>query len=103
MAYKLQKHCTNVEHVIYEKDSDIGGVWLQNRLEKSVSVLFTISGKHANFEIRCPRYPGVACDIPSHAYVRYHRDNVFGNLTWHADLSLCTESGLASVFQRVRR
>lgn len=35
MAYKLQKYCENIEHVIYEKDVDIGGVWLQNR---SVSV-----------------------------------------------------------------
>lgn len=32
MAYKLQKYCENIEHVIYEKDVDIGGVWLQNRL-----------------------------------------------------------------------
>lgn len=43
-AYQLQKHCQNVEHVIYEKNADIGGTWLENR------------------------YPGCACDIPSHAY-----------------------------------
>lgn len=44
MAYQIQKHAANVEHVIYEKNEDIGGTWLENR------------------------YPGCACDIPSHAY-----------------------------------
>lgn len=44
MAYQIQKLCENVEHVIYEKNADIGGTWLENR------------------------YPGCACDIPSHAY-----------------------------------
>ncbi|PSN74052.1 FAD/NAD(P)-binding domain-containing protein [Corynespora cassiicola Philippines] len=43
-AYQIQKYCENVEQVIYEKNSDIGGTWLENR------------------------YPGCACDIPSHAY-----------------------------------
>ncbi|KAK4499757.1 hypothetical protein PRZ48_007943 [Zasmidium cellare] len=44
MAYLIQRDCTNVEHVIYEKNGDIGGTWLENR------------------------YPGCACDVPSHAY-----------------------------------
>jgi len=44
MTYRIQKDCPNVEHVIYEKNEDIGGTWLENR------------------------YPGAACDIPSHAY-----------------------------------
>lgn len=43
-AYKIQKECQNVEFKIYEKNEDIGGTWLENR------------------------YPGCACDIPSHAY-----------------------------------
>lgn len=43
-AYQIQKHCDNVEHVVYEKNEDIAGTWLENR------------------------YPGCACDIPSHAY-----------------------------------
>ena len=25
MAYQIQKHCGNVDHVIYEKNEDIGG------------------------------------------------------------------------------
>ncbi|KAK1964902.1 FAD/NAD(P)-binding domain-containing protein [Colletotrichum sublineola] len=34
----------NVEHVIYDKNEDLEGVWFENR------------------------YPGCACDVPSHAY-----------------------------------
>ena len=44
MAYRIQKEGVAVEHVIYEKNGDIGGTWLENR------------------------YPGCACDIASHAY-----------------------------------
>lgn len=44
MAYQIQKYCINVEHQIYEKNHDLGGTWLENR------------------------YPGAACDVPSHAY-----------------------------------
>ncbi|RAQ99484.1 FAD/NAD(P)-binding domain-containing protein [Stemphylium lycopersici] len=44
IAYQIQKYAENVEHVIYEKNADLGGTWLENR------------------------YPGCACDIPSHAY-----------------------------------
>lgn len=44
MAYQIQKQCQNVEHVIYEKNADIGGTWLENE------------------------YPGCGCDVPSHAY-----------------------------------
>ena len=29
MAYLLQRDCVNVEHVIYEKNGDIGGTWLE--------------------------------------------------------------------------
>lgn len=27
MAYQIQKLCENVEHVIYEKNAEIGGTW----------------------------------------------------------------------------
>jgi hypothetical protein len=30
-AYLIQKRLENVEHVIYEKNADIGGTWLENR------------------------------------------------------------------------
>ncbi|KAK2802318.1 hypothetical protein FQN51_004608 [Onygenales sp. PD_10] len=45
MAHMIQKECENVEHVVFEKNEDIGGTWLENR------------------------YPNCACDVPSHAYV----------------------------------
>ena len=30
-SYLIQKNCENVEHVVYEKNPDIGGTWLENR------------------------------------------------------------------------
>ncbi|KAL9092883.1 MAG: hypothetical protein Q9165_004301 [Trypethelium subeluteriae] len=44
LAYKIQKELKNIDHVIYEKNAEVGGTWIENR------------------------YPGCACDIPSHAY-----------------------------------
>ncbi|KAJ6182618.1 hypothetical protein N7485_001260, partial [Penicillium canescens] len=45
MAYKLQKHLDEyVEFRIFEKSPDLGGTWYENR------------------------YPGCACDVPSHVY-----------------------------------
>ena len=41
---QVQKYCSNVTFQAYEKNSDVGGTWLENR------------------------YPGAACDVPSHAY-----------------------------------
>jgi ribulose 1,5-bisphosphate synthetase/thiazole synthase len=31
LAYKLERELQNVEHVVYEKNRDIGGAWLENR------------------------------------------------------------------------
>jgi NADPH-dependent glutamate synthase beta subunit-like oxidoreductase len=44
LARQIDKHMQNVEHIIYEKNADVGGTWFENR------------------------YPGCACDIPSHNY-----------------------------------
>ncbi|KAG6840956.1 hypothetical protein C0991_003016 [Blastosporella zonata] len=44
LAYKLQRSFNNFELVVYEKNEDISGTWFENR------------------------YPGCACDIPSHTY-----------------------------------
>ncbi|KAH8703712.1 cyclohexanone monooxygenase [Talaromyces proteolyticus] len=44
LAYKADRLLDNVVLQIYEKNSDIGGTWLENR------------------------YPGCTCDIPSHSY-----------------------------------
>lgn len=35
MAYQLQKHCENVEHVVYDKNEDVGGTWLENRYPRA--------------------------------------------------------------------
>lgn len=63
LAYQIQKNCENVEHIIYEKNADIGGTWLENRYP----------GKPPNFYINQSNTAtdfttGCACDIPSHAY-----------------------------------
>jgi cation diffusion facilitator CzcD-associated flavoprotein CzcO len=44
LAYKAERLLENIDLQIYEKNSDIGGTWLENR------------------------YPGCTCDIPSHSY-----------------------------------
>lgn len=44
LAYQINKHMQNIALVIYEKNPEIGGTWYENR------------------------YPGCACDIPSHSY-----------------------------------
>ena len=44
IAYKVQRQMENISFEIFEKNTDIGGTWLENR------------------------YPGCTCDIPSHSY-----------------------------------
>lgn len=44
VARQIEKHMKAVDLQIYEKNADVGGTWLENR------------------------YPGCACDIPSHSY-----------------------------------
>jgi hypothetical protein len=48
---QLKKHIPNISHVIYEKNTDIGGTWCENR------------------------YPGCASDDPSHSYQYSHTPN----------------------------
>ena len=51
LAYKAERLLEKVELQIYEKNSDVGGTWLENR------------------------YPGCTCDIPSHSYqFTWHRN-----------------------------
>ncbi|KAJ5085310.1 hypothetical protein N7532_010081 [Penicillium argentinense] len=45
MGYKLQRNFDDLDFTIYEKNPDVGGTWYENR------------------------YPGCACDNPSHTYV----------------------------------
>jgi cation diffusion facilitator CzcD-associated flavoprotein CzcO len=51
MIRTLKLNTNNFEHVVYEKNSEIGGTWFENR------------------------YPGCACDIPSHNYQFSHTPN----------------------------
>ncbi|KIM44457.1 hypothetical protein M413DRAFT_24952 [Hebeloma cylindrosporum] len=44
LAYKLQRSFENLELILYEKNADLGGTWLENK------------------------YPGCACDVPAHTY-----------------------------------
>jgi hypothetical protein len=65
MAYLIQKHCENVEHVIYEKNGDIGGTWLEVHLSfRSMS--------HADYIFR-PRtdiqgVPVMSLHMPIHTH-----------------------------------
>ncbi|KEY73043.1 hypothetical protein S7711_06117 [Stachybotrys chartarum IBT 7711] len=45
LAYKLQRSFRSYELTVYEKNPSVGGTWFENR------------------------YPGCACDVPSHNYV----------------------------------
>lgn len=51
MVRTLRLNLTDYEHVIYEKNEDVGGTWFENR------------------------YPGCRCDIPSHNYQFSWRPN----------------------------
>ncbi|KAJ5745469.1 flavin-binding monooxygenase [Penicillium odoratum] len=44
LAYKIQRHFDDFELKIFEKNPDVSGTWFENR------------------------YPGCACDVPSHCY-----------------------------------
>lgn len=51
MIRTLRLHLTDYEHVVYEKNPQIGGTWFENR------------------------YPGCKCDVPSHNYQFSWRPN----------------------------
>jgi cation diffusion facilitator CzcD-associated flavoprotein CzcO len=51
MIRTLKLNTSNFEHVVYEKNPGIGGTWFENR------------------------YPGCACDVPSHNYQFSHTPN----------------------------
>jgi len=51
MIRTLRLHLTNYEHVVYEKNPQVGGTWYENR------------------------YPGCKCDVPSHNYQFSWRPN----------------------------
>ena len=58
---RIPRRFKNIEFKCYEKNSDVGGTWLEN----SKFSHFQSHNQDANDDAA---YPGVACDIPSHAY-----------------------------------
>ena len=50
LAYKFARELENVEHVVYEKNGDIGGAWLENRYPNCAcdgeSMLFPLIESH---------------------------------------------------------
>ncbi len=51
MIRTLRQNLENYDHIIYEKNGDVGGTWFENR------------------------YPGCRCDVPSHNYQFSWRPN----------------------------
>jgi hypothetical protein len=76
MSRHLEQHMTNIEQVVYEKNADVGGTWFENKyVYKFPNVTTSIRICTLCFRlIRLThplvylRYPGCACDIPSHNY-----------------------------------
>ncbi|KAL4901245.1 hypothetical protein BDW74DRAFT_170383 [Aspergillus multicolor] len=82
MIRTLRKHLHDFEHVVYEKNPSVGGTWYENR------------------------YPGCACDVPSHNYQFSWRQNpewssFFSPASEIQDylLKACEEEGLASAIK----
>lgn len=68
LAYQINRHMQHVTHIIYEKNPEVGGTWYENK------------------------YPGCACDIPSHNYQFTWEPNPEWNHLYvivHIDHHLC--------------
>jgi cation diffusion facilitator CzcD-associated flavoprotein CzcO len=63
MAYQMQKGGENMEHVVYEKNRDIGG-----ELALPIPMVGRYRVTHVVGTWLENRYPNAGCDIPSHAY-----------------------------------
>ena len=69
LAYNIEKHCPNVEHIIYEKNPTVGGTWVRFCFSLIVfspdlpfQMLIYSWMQHQN------RYPNAACDSPTCTY-----------------------------------
>ena len=62
-AYYIQKLCENVEHVIYEKNENIGGTWLENRYPGKGS-LSNVEVARADMARLCMRHPVSRIYVP---------------------------------------
>jgi cation diffusion facilitator CzcD-associated flavoprotein CzcO len=62
IVYSQKLAMNNSEFVMYERNKDLGGTWLENRYYKPLmSVL-------VQYLLTIFRYPGCQCDIPAHNY-----------------------------------
>ncbi|KAF4867728.1 FAD-binding monooxygenase moxY [Colletotrichum siamense] len=82
MIRTLRLHLTDFEHVVYEKNPEIGGTWFENR------------------------YPGCKCDVPSHNYQFSWRPNPewTGFFSTATDIQaylcrVCEEEGMREVIK----
>ena len=53
----------NTEFVMYERNKDMGGTWLENRYHPSIACMVDL-----RLLTSISRYPGCQCDIPAHNY-----------------------------------
>ncbi|KAI8165834.1 FAD-binding monooxygenase moxY [Colletotrichum sp. SAR 10_70] len=86
MIRTLRLHLTDFEHVVYEKNPEIGGTWFENR------------------------YPGCKCDVPSHNYQFSWRPNPewTGFFSTATDIQaylcrVCEEEGMREVIKLRRQ
>lgn len=63
LAYSCERKMQNYKLTIYEKNHDVGGTWLE-----SMSPSMHLSTIVRLTYLSTDRYPGCACDIPSHIY-----------------------------------
>lgn len=55
-SLQIQKHQTNVEHVVYEKNDNIGGTWLENRYPGEPHSNSRLC-RESDLDRMCLRYP----------------------------------------------
>lgn len=66
MAWEVKRYLDNVDFVAYEKSPELGGTWLDNR------------------------YPGCACDVPSHSYQFSFHPNTKWTHFYSGSEEICT-------------
>lgn len=67
----------NLELTIYDKNADLGGTWYESRL-----VLLEGFFKERAMLSFDSRYPGIACDVPAHAYQYTFESNTQWSSFW---------------------
>ena len=76
-AYKLQRSFEDFELVLYEKNDDVGGTWLENKYPGFTTAPFLPI--HYSSHV-C--FPSCACDIAAHAYTLSFEPNPYWSSTY---------------------